>query len=376
VSVLAPPAVLVLEDGTTFRGTGYGTEAEAFGEAVFNTGMTGYQETLTDPSYCRQIVAMTAPHIGNTGINDEDDESRRIWVSGFVIRNPSPIASNWRAARSLDDSLLAAGVTAIAISGTRALTLHLRERGAMRAVISSSGAEPETLVARVLSSPPMTGADLAREVSTREPYVIGPPPGVGTRFRVAAVDLGIKAASPAAMARLGCEVHVLPATSTASEILTLDPDGVFFSNGPGDPAACGYAVDSMRGVLASGVPVFGICLGSQVLGRALGLGTYKLRFGHRGLNQPVKDLRTGRVQITSHNHGFAVAMPASGTERFDTEFGSAEVTHVNLNDGVVEGLRLVSAPVSAVQFHPEAAPGPRDAAGLFDAFCQAMERAR
>jgi len=376
VSVPAPPAVLVLEDGTTFRGTAYGVEGEAFGEAVFNTGMTGYQETLTDPSYCRQIVAMTAPHIGNTGINDEDNESRRIWVSGFVIRNPSPIASDWRAARTLDDELLAAGVTAIAISGTRALTLHLRERGAMRAVISSSGAEPETLVARVLSSPPMAGADLACVVSTPEPYVIVPPPGVASRFRVAAVDLGIKAASPAAMARLGCEVHVLPATSTASEIRALDPDGVFFSNGPGDPAACGYALDSMRGVLASGFPVFGICLGSQVLGRALGLGTYKLRFGHRGLNQPVKDLQTGRVQITSHNHGFAVAMPADGVTRFDTEFGPAEVTHINLNDGVVEGLRLIGSPAFAVQYHPEAAPGPHDAGGLFTAFCELMERSR
>ncbi len=376
MSLPPPPAVLVLEDGTTFRGTAFGAEGEAFGEAVFNTGMTGYQETLTDPSYCRQIVAMTAPHIGNTGINDEDHESRRIWVSGFVIRNPSPIASSWRAVRSLDDELRAAGVTAIAISGTRALTLHLRERGAMRAVISSSGAEPETLVARVLSSPAMTGADLAREVSTPEPYVIGPPPGVAVRFRVAAVDLGIKAASPAAMARLGCEVHVLPATSAADDILALSPDGVFFSNGPGDPAACGYAVDSMRGVLASGVPVFGICLGSQVLGRALALSTYKLRFGHRGINQPVKDLKTGRAQITSHNHGFAVAMPAGGATRFDTEFGPAEVTHVNLNDGVVEGLRLVNAPVFAVQFHPEAAAGPHDAAGFFNAFCELMERAR
>jgi carbamoyl-phosphate synthase small subunit len=380
VNVPGPPAVLVLEDGTTFRGTAYGTEGEAFGEAVFNTGMTGYQETLTDPSYCRQIVAMTAPHIGNTGINDEDNESRRIWVSGFVIRTPSPSPSSWRAVRSLDDELRAAGVTAIAISGTRALTLRLRERGAMRAVISSTGAEPDTLAARVRASPPMIGADLACEVTTPEPYVVSPPSGVPVRFRVAAVDLGIKAATPLSLARRGCEVRVLPATSTAGEILALDPDGVFFSNGPGDPAACGYAVDAMRGVLAAGVPLFGICLGSQVLGRALGLSTYKLRFGHRGCNQPVKDLSTGKVQITSHNHGFAVAMPpggsACGAIRFDTEFGPAEVTHVNLNDGVVEGLRLLGAPVSAVQYHPEAAPGPHDAAGLFDAFCDLMERAR
>ncbi len=384
---MSVPALLVLEDGATFRGTGFGCEGETFGEAVFNTGMTGYQETLTDPSYRRQIVVMTAPHIGNTGINDEDSESRRIWVSGFVVRNPSPVASNWRAARGLDDELRANGVTAIAITGTRALTLHLRDRGAMRAAISTAGTEPAALAERVRASPPMTGADLAREVTTPEPYLVAPPPGQAVRFRVAAVDLGIKAATPAAMAGLGCEVRVLPATVTAAEILALSPDGVFFSNGPGDPAACGYAVDTMRGVLAAGVPVFGICLGSQVLGRALGLGTYKLRFGHRGCNQPVKDLRTGSVQITSHNHGFAVAMPVvpdghdghEGTAspvRFGTSFGAAEVTHVNLNDGVVEGIRLLEAPAFAVQYHPEAAPGPHDAAGLFGAFCDLMERAR
>jgi len=379
-----PPAVLVLEDGTTFRGTGFGCEGEVFGEAVFNTGMTGYQETLTDPSYCRQIVAMTAPHIGNTGANDEDNESRRIWVAGFVIRNPSPVASSWRAARALDDELRANGVTAIAITGTRALTLHLRERGAMRAAISTAGTDPQALTRRVLASPAMTGADLACEVTTREPYVVAPRPGEPVRFRIAAVDLGIKTATPAAMAALGCEVHVLPATASRDEILALSPDGVFFSNGPGDPAACGYAVDAMRGVLGAGVPVFGICLGSQVLGLALGLGTYKLRFGHRGGNQPVRDLRTGRVQITSHNHGFAVAMPgdvrdaepASRPVRFDTAFGQAEVTHVNLNDGVVEGLRLLDAPAFAVQYHPEAAPGPHDASGLFAAFCDLMHRER
>jgi carbamoyl-phosphate synthase small subunit len=368
-----PPALLVLEDGTTFRGTAFGAAGEAFGEAVFSTGMTGYQETLTDPSYCRQIVAMTAPHIGNTGINDEDNESRRIWVSGFVIRDPSPVASNWRSARSLDDELRAQHVTAIAMNGTRALTLHLRERGAMRAAIGTGSIDPAPLLERVLASPPMTGADLAREVTTEAPYVVKPPPGTPVRYRVAAVDLGIKAATPLSMAALGCEVRVLPATATAQEILAAGQDGVFFSNGPGDPAACGYAVQALRGVLAAGRPLFGICLGSQVLGRALGLSTYKLRFGHRGVNQPVKDLRTGRVHITSHNHGFAVAMPEDPS-RFDTEFGPAEVTHVNLNDGVVEGLRLLDAPAFAVQYHPEAAPGPHDAAGLFTDFCHLMER--
>jgi carbamoyl-phosphate synthase small subunit len=399
----------VLEDGTTFHGDGFGARGETFGEMVFNTGMSGYQETLTDPSYCRQIVAMTAPHIGNTGVNDEDPESGRIWVSGYVVRAPSRIASSWRAVRSLDEELAAHGVPGIAITGTRALTRRLRDRGVMRAAISAGPADPAELLQRVLASPQMAGADLAREVSTSEPYQVRPPQGVGDRYRVAAVDLGIKAATPAAMAARGCLVQVLPATSTAAEMLAASPDGVFFSNGPGDPAAAGYAVAAMREVLAAGVPVFGICLGSQILGRALGLGTYKLRFGHRGLNQPVKDLATGRVQITSHNHGFAVAPPGaenlpgadapeasagSGLSAdqashglsvlqdpklyapFDTPFGRAQVSHVNLNDGVVEGIRLLDAPAFSVQYHPEAAPGPHDAAGEFDAFCALMEGAR
>ena len=414
-NVAATEAMLVLEDGTAFRGTAYGAGGETFGEMVFNTGMTGYQETLTDPSYCGQIVAMTAPHIGNTGVNDADPESRRIWVSGYVIREPARIYSSWRAARGLESELRDQGITGIAITATRALTRHLRERGAMRAGISTREQDPARLLTRVLDSPPMAGADLVREVSVAEPYVVSPPAGTPVRFRVAAVDLGIKAATPRSMARLGCEVTVLPATATAEQILASGPDGAFFSNGPGDPAALGYAVEAMRGVLTSGTPLFGICLGSQVMGRALGLNTYKLRFGHRGINQPVQDLRTGRVQITSHNHGFAVAMPggpapsagaasagpasagaasagsaasggpaspvgsAGGSSRgarFDTAFGPAEVTHVNLNDGVVEGLRLLDAPAFSVQYHPEAAPGTHDAAGLFGDFCDLMERAR
>jgi carbamoyl-phosphate synthase small subunit len=395
------PAILVLEDGTTFRGTAFGADGETFGEMVFNTGMTGYQETLTDPSYARQIVAMTAPHIGNTGINDEDPESRRIWVSGYVVREPARLASNWRSQRSLDEELRAQGITAIAITGTRALTRHLRERGAMRAGIATGSADPNALRERVLGSPQMIGADLAREVSTEAAYTVSPPDGVSVRYQVAAVDLGIKTATPQAMARRGCQVTVLPAASTTEDILALGPDGVFFSNGPGDPAAAGYAVDAVRGVLAHGVPVFGICLGSQVLGRALGLGTYKLRFGHRGVNQPVKDLATGQVHITSHNHGFAVAMPAAAGGRpgqraaegwpgqqgaehgstgpgatFATDFGPARITHVNLNDGVVEGLRLLDRPAFSVQYHPEAAPGPHDASGLFDEFCALMDGAR
>ena len=388
------PAILVLEDGTTFRGTAFGADGETFGEMVFNTGMTGYQETLTDPSYARQIVAMTAPHIGNTGVNDEDPESRRIWVSGYVVREPARLASNWRSQRSLEEELRAQGVTGIAITGTRALTRHLRDRGAMRAGIATGSADPDALRERVLASPQMAGADLAREVSTEAAYTVSPPDGVPVRYRVAAVDLGIKAATPQAMARRGCQVTVLPAASTTEDILALGPDGVFFSNGPGDPAAAGYAVDAVRGVLARGVPVFGICLGSQVLGRALGLGTYKLRFGHRGVNQPVKHLATGQVHITSHNHGFAVAMPPAAEGQpaagygsagygsagpgatFGTDFGPAQITHVNLNDGVVEGLRLLDRPAFSVQYHPEAAPGPHDASGLFDEFCALMDGAR
>ena len=386
----SPDAMLVLEDGTTFHGTAFGAEGEALGEMVFNTGMTGYQETLTDPSYCGQIVAMTAPHIGNTGVNDEDPESHRIWVSGYVVREPSRIASSWRARRSLEAELKAQGVTGIAVPGTRALTMRLREHGAMRAAVSTVEDTPERLLERVLASPGMTGADLARIVTTPHPYTVSPPSGVQTRYRVAAVDLGIKAATPRSMAERGMEVRVLPATSTAAEILSAGPDGVFFSNGPGDPAAAGYAVSAVRGVLDAGVPLFGICFGSQILSRAVGLDTYKLRYGHRGVNQPVMDLATGRVYITSHNHGFAAALPAGADpgrdqengwahvppgarEPFDTPYGAAQVTHVNLNDGVVEGIALLDRPAFSVQYHPEAAPGPHDAADLFDQFAALMD---
>jgi carbamoyl-phosphate synthase small subunit len=400
---MARPALLILEDGTTLRGTGFGADGETFGEMVFNTGMTGYQETLTDPSYCRQIVAMTAPHIGNTGVNDTDPESRQAWVSGYVVREPARLASNWRATRDLDAYLRAEGVTGIAVRGTRLLTRRVRERGAMRAAISTAQTSPEKLLERVLASPEMTGADLARVVSTPEPYTVRPQGQA--RYRVVAVDLGIKASTPRNLAARGCEVLVVPATSSAEEILASSPDGVFFSNGPGDPAAAGYAVDAMRGVLDAGVPVFGICLGSQILALALGLGTYKLRYGHRGLNQPVLDLATGRVYITSHNHGFAAALPGepdkpegpNGPEEphvsaetrgpatwvhvpprarqpFETPYGPAVVSHVNLNDGVLEGLRLLERPVFSVQYHPEAAPGPHDAADHFDHFCALLER--
>jgi carbamoyl-phosphate synthase small subunit len=365
-------ALLVLEDGRVFEGTPYGAVGETFGEMVFNTGMTGYQETLTDPSYHRQIVAMTAPHIGNTGVNEDDPESGRVWVAGYVVREPSRIPSNWRSTRTLDDYLRDQGVVGIAMRGTRALTRHLRERGAMRAgVFSGPGLAPVAeLVERVRLSPSMEGADLAKEVSTAEPYVVearGP-----RRFRVAAVDLGIKAMTPQRMAERGCEVHVLPASATAADILALEPDGVFFSNGPGDPATADYAVGALRGVLSEGVPFFGICFGNQILGRALDLGTYKLRYGHRGVNQPVQDRRTGKVEISAHNHGFAVRAPLDGP--FDTPYGRAEVSHVNLNDGCVEGLRLLDRPAFSVQYHPEAAAGPHDAAYLFDEFCDLMKR--
>jgi carbamoyl-phosphate synthase small subunit len=407
-------ALLMLEDGTALHGTAFGAEGETFGEMVFNTGMTGYQETLTDPSYCRQIVAMTAPHIGNTGVNDEDPESGRVWVSGYVVREPSRLASSWRATRDLDAYLRAEGIPGIAVRGTRLLTRRVREQGAMRAAISTVETSPDKLLERVLASPQMTGADLARVVSTPEPYTVraeGP-----ARYRVVAVDLGIKASTPCHLAARGCEVLVVPATWTATQILAAEPDGVFFSNGPGDPAAATYAVDAMRGVLDAGLPVFGICLGSQILALALGLNTYKLRYGHRGVNQPVMDLTTGRVYITSHNHGFAAALPGSadddvvttmssgarrcdndvvegpgrtgrdaGTtwshmpqqahEPFDTPYGSATVSHVNLNDGVVEGLRLLQRPVFSVQYHPEAAPGPHDAADHFDHFCALLDKA-
>lgn len=368
-------AVLVLEDGRVFQGTAYGAEGATFGEMVFNTGMTGYQETLTDPSYHRQIVVMTAPHIGNTGVNDDDVESSRVWVAGYVVREPSRTVSSWRARRSLDDELRRYGVVGIALPGTRALTRHLRERGAMRGgIFSGVEARPgdtEALVRRVLHSPSMIRADLAPEVTTAEPYIVAPAHG-RVRFRVAAVDLGVKNMSPRSLAERGCEVHVLPAASTVPDVLAVSPDGVFFSNGPGDPAVADYAVSTMQGLLGAGVPTFGICFGNQILGRALGLGTYKLRYGHHGVNQPVRDQRTGRVHVTSHNHGFAVEAPVQGA--FPTPYGRAAVTHVDLNDGVVEGLELLDRPAFGVQYHPEAAPGPHDAVELFDRFRSLMKQ--
>jgi carbamoyl-phosphate synthase small subunit len=380
-------AVLVLEDGRAFRGQAYGAVGSTVGEAVFSTGMSGYQETLTDPSYHRQVVVMTAPHIGNTGVNDQDNESDRIWVAGFVVRDPAIRPSNWRSLRSLEDDLTEAGIVGISGIDTRALTRHLRERGAMRVGIFSGdlvAQSSESLLARVLSAPLMNGATLAGEVTTATAYVV---PAIATkRFTVAALDLGIKARTPAHLSARGVEVHVLPATSTFADILAVGADGVFFSNGPGDPAAADHEVALLREVLAAGLPFFGICFGNQLLGRALGFDTYKLKYGHRGINQPVLDRHTGRVEVTAHNHGFAVDAPinselpapadsagAPGGGR--TRYGRVRVSHIGLNDNVVEGLECLDIPAFSVQYHPEAAAGPHDSQYLFDRFVDLMAAA-
>jgi len=369
------PAVLVLEDGRVFHGVGFGAVGSAFGEAVFSTGMSGYQETLTDPSYHKQVVIMTAPHIGNTGMNTADEESSQIWVSGFVVRDPSPNVSNWRAESSLDDELKAAGVVGVAEVDTRAITRHLRETGAMRVGLfsgESAAVDVAQLLAQVLASPQMKGADLSDEVSTEETYVV-PAAGV-KRFTVAAVDLGIKAMTPQMMAARGIEVHVVPADIAADELLAIGVDGIFMSNGPGDPGTADHAMHLVQAVLQAGRPFFGICFGNQILGRALGFDTYKLKYGHRGINQPVQDRITGKVEVTAHNHGFAVAAPIEGETM--TPFGRVVVSHVCLNDNVVEGLQCLDVPAFSVQYHPEAAAGPHDSAYLFNRFCDLMDGAK
>jgi carbamoyl-phosphate synthase small subunit len=366
------PAVLVLEDGRVWHGEAYGATGETVGEAVFSTGMTGYQETLTDPSYHRQVVVMTSPHVGNTGVNDEDGESQRIWVAGYVVRDPARRASNWRSRRELGDELAAQGVVGISGVDTRAITRHLRERGSMRVGVFSGEAARRSeaeLLQVVLAAAPMAGAELCEEVSTTDAYVV---PAIGEKkFTVAALDLGIKAMTPHRMAQRGIEVHVLPATSTIEQVRAVRPDGVFLSNGPGDPATADQQVELLRGVLTDRLPFFGICFGNQILGRALGFGTYKLGYGHRGINQPVMDRTTGKVEVTAHNHGFAVDAPLDGA--VETPFGRARVSHVCLNDDVVEGLECLDRPAFSVQYHPEAAAGPHDAAYLFDRFAALME---
>ncbi|MDR1767755.1 MAG: glutamine-hydrolyzing carbamoyl-phosphate synthase small subunit [Propionibacteriaceae bacterium] len=370
------PALLVLEDGRSFRGVSFGARGEAFGEAVFSTGMSGYQETLTDPSYHRQVVVATAPHIGNTGWNDEDNESKRVWVAGYVVRDLSRMPSNWRSKRSLDDELRAQGVVGVAEVDTRALTRHLRERGAMRCGVSTETLDPAALLERVLQQPPMAGSNLVADVTAPAEEVVAP--SGPKRLVVAALDLGVKDNSPASMAARGMEVHVLPASSGIEDIRRLRPDGVFFSNGPGDPATADDEVALLRAVLDEGLPFFGICFGNQLFGRALGFGTYKLKFGHRGINQPVMDLGTRRVEITAQNHGFAVDAPLEGDVA--TPWGRARVSHVCLNDQVVEGLELVGGDGRllgfSVQYHPEASAGPHDSAHLFDRFADMMEGAR
>lgn len=368
-------AFLVLDDGAVYEGESWACLGETFGEAVFTTGMTGYQETLTDPSYHKQVVIMTAPHIGNTGMNHEDEESKKIWVSGFVVRNPSPRVSNWRSETSLEDSLIDAGVVGIQGVDTRAITRHLRSRGAMRVgIFSGESLSREEMVIKVRQAPLMTGAFLADDVSTQVKYVVPVPDELQKKFTVAAIDLGIKSATPRLMSLRGIEVHVFPVSATKEEIMAINPDGVFLSNGPGDPATMDAIVDLVREFLLDSMPIFGICFGHQILGRALGFETYKLPFGHRGINQPVKNLRDGAVEITSHNHGFAVAAPVDAN--FTTVFGAGFVSHINLNDGVVEGLELLERPAFSVQYHPESAAGPHDAAYLFDRFAEMMTKAK
>ena len=363
-------ALLILEDGTVLRGSAYGARGSRLGEVVFTTGMTGYQETLSDPSYAGQIVVQTAPHIGNTGANAEDMESRKVWVRGYAVRDASRIASSYRAEQTLDELLVGSDVVGISDIDTRMLTRRLRETGSLRGGIFSGdalSASEEQLLAQVREQPEMTGASFVEEVTIAQPVVLEPEGEV--RATVAAVDLGIKGAAPRSMLARGLRVHLLPATTSLEDLLALSPDAVFFSNGPGDPAAATEQVELLRGVLDAGLPFFGICFGNQLLGRALGFDTYKLKFGHRGINQPVQDRVTGQVAITAHNHGFAVDLPLEGEHiapHGDGRYGRVVVSHVGLNDGVVEGLRCLDLPAYSVQYHPEAAGGPHDASPLFD----------
>ncbi len=367
-------AVLVVEDGRVYTGTAFGASGQTLGEAVFSTGMSGYQETLTDPSYHRQIVVATAPQIGNTGWNQQDSESRgdKIWVAGYVVRDPSPRVSNWRATGTLDDELIRQGIVGIARVDTRAVVRHLRTRGSMRAGVFSGPAlaDEAELVRRVCDQPAMLGADLCGEVSTGQGYIVD---AVGPqRFTVVALDLGIKTNTPRNFALRGVRTHVLPSSASFDQIADLAPDGVFLSNGPGDPATADRVVGVTREILGAGIPLFGICFGNQILGRALGRSTYKMVYGHRGINVPVIDHATGRVAVTAQNHGFALEGEAG--EVFDTDFGPATVSHTCANDGTVEGVKLLDGRAFSVQYHPEAAAGPHDANYLFDEFVELMDR--
>ncbi len=370
------PAVLVLEDGTRYEGRAYGATGQSLGEIVFSTGMTGYQETLTDPSYAGQIVLMTAPHIGNTGVNDTDMESRKIWVAGFIVRDPARRVSNFRAQRSLDEDLLADGVVGISGVDTRAITRHIRSAGAMRAGVFSGDAlelSAEAQVALVREQAGMAGKHLSDVVTTPERYDVPAAEGIASVGTIAVLDLGIKRATVTYLSQHGFDVVVLPASTTLDEIRALAPDALFYSNGPGDPAASDRQVELLRELLRDGIPYFGICFGNQLLGRALGYDTYKLPFGHRGINQPVLDRATGRVEITAQNHGFAVDAPLEGESDSPEGFGRVRVSHISLNDQVVEGLECLDIPAFSVQYHPEAAAGPHDAFYLFDRFRQLVK---
>ena len=364
-------AFFVLDDGRIFQGQSWAATGKTFGEAVFQTGMTGYQETLTDPSYHKQVVVMTAPHIGNTGVNTFDNESSKYWVAGFVVRNPSTVTSNWRSENDLESELIKQGIVGIQGVDTRAITRHLRDRGAMKVgIFSGLDLTREEMVIEVRKQAGMTGSYLCADVSTPKTYVV---PALGPKkYTVAAIDLGIKGATPRAMAERGIEVHVMPYNVTLDEILAINPDGVFLSNGPGDPATMTETIELVRNLLLEEVPIFGICFGHQILGRALGFETYKLQFGHRGINQPVLDKRSGKVEITAHNHGFALKAPTDSG--FSTVYGLGQVTHICLNDGVVEGIELLERGAFSVQYHPEAAAGPHDAAYLFDQFVDMMNK--
>jgi len=363
------PAVLVLEDGHRYEGYAWGARGQTLGEVVFQTGMTGYQETLTDPSYAGQIVVMTAPHIGNTGINDEDPESRRIWVQGFVVRDAARRPSNYRSVRSLDEELETQNVIGIQGVDTRAITLVLREAGVMKGGIFSADAyelDPADQLRAVLSQPPMEGTNLSREVSVNESRIV---PAIGQSLgALAVIDLGIKESTIHHLAARGFDVHVLPAHSSFQEVLAISPVALFYSNGPGDPAASAEQVELLQDALRMGLPFFGICFGNQLLGRALGFETYKLKYGHRGINQPVLDRASGHIEITAQNHGFAVDAPREGIIESPHGFGRVEVSHISLNDNVVEGLRALDIPAFSVQYHPEAAAGPHDSTYLFDRF--------
>ena len=364
---MIPTTTLILESGQRFDGQHFGAIGERIGEIVFQTGMSGYQETLTDPSYAGQIVVQTAPHIGNTGMNDEDEESSRIWVEGYVVRDPARRPSNFRSTRTLDDDLVNGDVVGISGVDTRAITRIIRESGAMRAgIFPLDGRSTEQYVSAITSAPVMAGRNLSDAVSIDSPYVIPPTgPSIGA---LAVLDLGVKNATLGHLASRGFEVHVLPQSTTLDQLLAISPVAVFYSNGPGDPSASERHVELLRGVLERRIPFFGICFGNQLLGRALGFDTYKLTYGHRGINQPVLDKRTGRIEVTAHNHGFAVAAPIDGPVESPAGFGLVEVSHIGLNDNCVEGLRALNLPAFGVQYHPEATAGPHDSTYLFDDF--------